>query len=147
MAVLKQKTFMAKAGEIDRKCYVIDANGKILGRLAAKVATILRGKHKPTYTYHVDTGDMVVVINAEKIKVTGNKLKDKVYLRYSGYPSGQRKITLENLLKKSPAKVIELAVKRMIPSGALGNATFRKLKVYAGEAHPHQGQKPIALEI
>jgi large subunit ribosomal protein L13 len=138
---------MAKPGEVEQKCYLIDANNKVLGKIATKTASILRGKHKPTYTPHTDTGDMVIVINAEKVRVTGNKLKDKVYERYSGYPSGQRSMTLENMLKKSPKTVIELAVKRMIPSGALGNSAFKKLKVYAGETHPHAAQKPVVLEI
>ncbi|MCA9401263.1 MAG: 50S ribosomal protein L13 [Candidatus Omnitrophica bacterium] len=144
-----QKSYMAKAQEThaDRKCYVIDATDQVLGRLAAKAATILRGKHKRTFTPHVDTGDMVVVINAEKIRVTGNKLKQKEYQRYSGYPSGQRTVKLEKMLELKPEKVIELAVNRMIPSGALGNQMRGKLKVYKGDQHPHQAQKPLKLEI
>ena len=138
---------MAKSSEVNRKTYVIDAEGAILGRLATKVADLLRGKHKPTYTPHVDTGDQVIVINAEKIRVTGNKLQQKEYQRYSGYPSGQRRVKLEVMLQKKPEKVIELAVKRMIPSGSLGNAIFRKLKVYAGSEHPHTSQKPETLEV
>ncbi|OGX08579.1 MAG: 50S ribosomal protein L13 [Omnitrophica WOR_2 bacterium GWF2_38_59] len=142
-----QKTYMAKSSEVEKKCYIIDADNKILGRIATKAASILRGKHKPTFTPHVDTGDMVIIINAEKVKVTGNKLKLKEYQRYSGYHSGQKSITLEELLKKSPTQVIKLAVNRMIPSGALGSQVKTKLKVYKGDSHPHQAQKPITLEI
>lgn len=144
---MKQKTFMAKTDEVDRKCYVIDAENKILGRLAAKVASVLRGKHKATFTPNVDTGDMVVVINAEKIKVTGNKLSGKVYHRYTGYHSGQRTLKLEDMLDKAPTQVIRLAVNRMIPSGPLGNKVKTKLKVYKGSEHPHSAQKPITLEL
>ncbi|MBU0468406.1 MAG: 50S ribosomal protein L13 [Candidatus Omnitrophica bacterium] len=142
-----QKTYMAKASDIERKCYLIDANNKVLGRIATKAATILRGKHKTMFTPHVDTGDMIIIINAEKVKVTGNKLKLKEYQTYSGYHSGQKSIKLEDLLKKSPTKVIRLAVDRMIPSGALGSQVKTKLKVYKGDKHPHQAQKPITLEI
>ena len=141
------KTYMAKTSEVQRKCYLIDAKDKVLGRVATKVATILRGKHKPTYTPHVDTGDVVIIINAEKIRVTGNKLENKMYQRYSGYPSGQKSVKLSEMLKRAPAQVMYLAVNRMIPSGALGNKVKTKLKVYAGEDHPHQSQKPIPLEI
>jgi len=143
----KQKTYMAKKSEVERKTHLIDADGKILGRLATKVATLLRGKHKVTFTPHVDTGDNVIVINAEKIRVTGNKLQQKEYQRYSGYPSGQRRVKLAVMLEKAPAKVIELAVKRMIPRGPLGSAVFKKLKVYAGSEHPHASQKPEVFEI
>lgn len=142
-----QKSFQAKPGAIDRKCYVIDANGKILGRMAVKIATILRGKHKAIYTPHVDTGDMVVVTNVEKLKVTGRKMLQKEYQRYSGYPSGQRSVSLEKMLELKPEKVLELAVKRMLPKGALGSEMFRKLHVYAGENHPHQAQNPQVLEV
>ena len=144
---MKQKSFMAKTDEIDRKCYVIDAENKILGRVASKVASVLRGKHKATYTPNVDTGDMVVVINAEKIRVTGNKLSGKVYHRYTGYHSGQRTLKLEDMLAKAPTQVIRLAVNRMIPSGPLGNKVKTKLKVYKGSEHPHLAQKPITLEL
>lgn len=142
-----QKTFMAKKGHVDRSCYIIDAKNQILGKVAVKAANILRGKHKPTFTPHVDTGDMVVIINADKIKVTGKKLQQKTYLRYSGYPSGQRSLTLEQMLVKSPSKVISLAVNRMIPSGALGNQIKTKLKIYVGDKHPHEAQKPIPLSV
>ncbi|MBF0533334.1 MAG: 50S ribosomal protein L13 [Candidatus Omnitrophica bacterium] len=144
---MAQKTVMTKAGETQPKCFLIDAQDKILGRVATKAATILRGKHKRTYTPHVDDGDVVVIINAEKIRVTGNKLTDKVYQRYSGYHSGQKRVPLKDMLKLSPEKVMELAVYRMIPSGPLGYKVRRKLKVYAGDKHPHQAQKPVALAI
>ncbi len=138
---------MAKASEIERKCYIIDAKDKILGRIAAKAATILRGKHKAIYTPHVDTGDMVVIINAEKVKVTGKKLEQKEYQRYSGYPSGQKSVKLSVMLEKAPTRVLRLAINRMIPSGPLGNQVKTKLKIYAGDQHPHQAQKPIALAV
>ncbi len=142
-----QRSFMAKANEVERKTYVIDAEGKILGKVAAKAAIILRGKHKAIFTPHVDTGDQVIIINAEKIRVTGRKLQKKEYHRYSGYPSGQRTMKLEVMLKKAPTQVLRLAVNRMIPSGPLGNKVKTKLKIYAGDKHPHQAQKPIALEV
>ncbi len=138
---------MAKASEVDRKCYLIDAQDKILGKIAAKAATILRGKHKVTYTPHVDTGDMIVIINAEKVKVTGKKFQQKEYHRYSGYHSGQKTVRLEEMLKRAPAKVLELAINRMIPAGPLGNHVKTKLKIYAGDKHPHEAQKPMPLEI
>jgi len=138
---------MAKANEVDRKCYLIDAKDKVLGRVATKAATILRGKHKPTFTPHVDTGDMVVIINAEKIAVTGNKLKQKEYQKYSGYHGGQKIVKLEEMLKRTPTQVLKLAINRMIPSGPLGNKVKTKLKVYVGDKHPHTSQKPIPLEI
>ncbi len=147
MVTMTKKTYMAKVGEVEKKCYLIDAKDKILGRVAAKCATILRGKHKPQFTPFVDTGDMVIIINAEKIRVTGKKLTDKVYQRYSGYPSGQKSVRLEEMLAKRPTEVLTLAVKRMIPHGALGNKVETKLHVYAGDKHPHQAQKPILLEI
>lgn len=141
------KTYLAKKTEIQRNCYLIDAQDKILGRLATRVATILRGKHKAIYTPHVDTGDTVIIINADKIRVTGNKLAKKQYQRYSGYPSGQRSIRLEDMLKKSPTTVLKLAITRMIPKGPLGNQMKKKLKIYAGDKHPHQAQKPTVLEV
>ena len=144
---MKQKTFMANAQNTERQSYLIDATDKILGRVAAKAATVLRGKHKTTFTPHFDAGDNVIIINAEKIRVTGKKMEDKEYQRFSGYPSGQKTVKLKDLMAKNPAKVIELAVNRMIPSGPLGNQQRRKLKVYAGAEHPHQAQKPIALEV
>ena len=147
MSTPAQKTYMANDASVVRKCYIIDATDKILGRLAAKAATILRGKHKPTFTPHVDTGDMVIVINAEKVKVTGNKLNDKEYQRFSGYPSGQKSIKLKDLQQRAPEKIIQLAVNRMIPSGPLGNKIRTKLKVYAGPEHPHTAQQPIVLDV
>jgi len=147
MATATQKTYMAKAHEVERKCYLIDAKDKVLGKIATKAATILRGKHKPTYTPHVDTGDTVVIINAEKVAVTGNKLKQKEYQRYSGYHGGQKIMKLNEMLKRAPTKVLELAITRMIPSGPLGSKVKKKLKIYAGDKHPHAAQKPIPLEI
>ncbi len=138
---------MAKDATVERKCYIIDAKDKILGRIATKAATILRGKHKPTYTPHVDTGDMVIIINAEKFRVTGNKMEQKEYQRYSGYHGGQKIMKLEEMLKRAPTQPLRLAINRMIPSGPLGNKVKTKLKIYAGEDHPHTAQKPIPLEI
>ena len=141
------KTFMAKAEEIERKWYVVDADGKPLGRLASEVARILRGKNKPTFTPHVDTGDHVIVVNAEKVVLTGNKLNNKIYRHHSGWPGGLKEITARAFLAKSPEKVVELAVKGMLPKNSLGRAMFRKLKVYRGPDHEHQAQKPEKLEI
>lgn len=147
MTATTQKTYMAKATDVERKCYLIDANNKVLGRVAAKAAVILRGKHKPTYTPHVDTGDQVVIINAEKVAVTGSKMTQKEYQRYSGYHGGQKTVKLEDMLKRAPTQVMRLAVERMIPSGPLGNKVKSKLKIYAGDQHPHAAQKPIPLEV
>ncbi len=141
------KTYLPKVSEMVPKCFLIDAKDQILGRVAAKAATIIRGKHKRTYTPFLDTGDTVIIVNAEKVRVTGKKLTDKVYLRYTGYPSGQRAVTLGNMLAKSPEKVMELAVTRMLPSGPLAYKQATKLKVYAGETHPHAAQKPEVLVI
>jgi len=135
------KTFSAKAEDIDRKWYLIDAEGKVLGRLATQIALILRGKNKPTYTPHMDLGDYVVVINAEKIKVTGNKLKGKVYRYHTFYPGGLKSTTLEVLLQKKPEFVVKKAVQGMIPHNKLGRAVIKKLKIYRGNEHPHQAQK------
>jgi len=142
-----QNTFMANAQTVERKTYVIDAKDQILGKVATKAAIYLRGKHKRTFTHHVDTGDQIIIINAEKIRVTGDKLEKKEYQRYSGYPSGQRNVKLKDMLKKAPEQVLRLAVGRMIPKGALGNSVKTKLKIYAGDQHPHQAQKPIPLEV
>lgn len=142
-----KKTYTARPEDIKRKWYIVDAKGKILGRLAVKVATILRGKHKPIFTPHVDTGDCVVVINAAQIKVTGRKLKQKTYSRYSGYPGGQREIVLEKLLAKNPTTVIRLAVERMLPISPLGRDLIKKLKIYADDKHKLTGLKPIVLEV
>ncbi len=135
------KTYSAKAEDIDRKWYLIDAEGEILGRLATKIATILRGKNKPTYTPSMDLGDYVVVINAEKIKVTGDKLKGKIYRYHTSYPGGLKSVTLETLLKKKPELVVKKAVQGMIPHTKLGRAMIKKLKIYKGNEHPHQAQK------
>jgi len=142
-----KKTYTARPEDIKRKWYIVDAKGKILGRLAVKVATILRGKHKPIFTPHIDTGDCVVVINASQIRVTGRKLKQKTYSRYSGYPGGQREVVLETLLAKNPTTVIRLAVERMLPIGPLGRDLIKKLRVYADDKHKLTGVKPIVLEV
>jgi large subunit ribosomal protein L13 len=141
------KTYQATAQDRERDWYVVDAEGKILGRLATQIADVLRGKRKPTYTPHVDVGDFVIVINAEKIAVTGNKRESKLYWRHSGYPGGIRSRTLGDLLEKRPEEVIRRAVKGMLPRNRLARQQLRKLKVYAGPEHPHQAQKPEALEI
>lgn len=141
------KTFMAKAEEVQRKWYVVDADGKPLGRLASEVASVLRGKNKPTYTPHVDTGDFVIIINSEKVVLTGNKLETKMYRHHSGWPGGMKEMNYKTLMARSPEKVIELAVKGMLPHNSLGRAMFRKLKVYKGTEHEHQAQKPEILEI
>ena len=141
------KTYSAKSETIHRHWFVVDAENKILGRLAASIASRLRGKHKPEFTPHVDTGDYIVVVNAEKIAYTGNKGKDKIYYTHSGYPGGIKGISLERLSAKAPEKVIKSAVKGMLPRGPLGREMFRKLRVYCGADHPHVAQKPEPLEI
>ncbi|HEX2245621.1 MAG TPA: 50S ribosomal protein L13 [Gammaproteobacteria bacterium] len=141
------ETFSANAATVERTWYVIDAKSQVLGRLASEIARRLRGKHKPYYTPHVDTGDYIVVVNAGMVKVTGRKATDKVYYSHSGYPGGIKSITFEKLLKKAPEQVIEKAVKGMLPKGPLGRAMFRKLKVYAGPEHKHAAQQPQKLEI
>ena len=141
------KTFSANAATVERTWYVIDANSQVLGRLSSEIARRLRGKHKPHYTPHVDTGDYIVVVNAEMVKVTSRKATDKVYYSHSGYPGGIKSITFEKLLQKAPEQVIEKAVKGMLPKGPLGRAMFRKLKVYAGPEHKHAAQQPQKLEI
>ena len=140
-------TFMANPSNIERKWYVVDAEGKTLGRLAAEVAKVLRGKHKPTYTPHQDTGDFVIVINAAKVTVTGKKMEQKKYFRHSGYPGGGRFTALNWLLERRPEEVIEKAVRGMLPKNTLGQNMYRKLKVYAGAEHPHQAQQPEVLEL
>ena len=139
------KTFMASPATIDRKWYVVDAEGKTLGRLASEVAKVLRGKNKPIFTPHIDTGDYVIVVNAEKIKVTGKKLDQKVYYRHSGYVGGIKETTLKEMLNKHPERVIEFAVKGMLPKGPLGRQMYTKLFVYAGPDHKHAVHKPEAL--
>ena len=139
------KTYMANPDKIERKWYVVDAEGQTLGRLAAEVAKVLRGKNKPEFTPHVDTGDNVIVINAEKIKVTGKKLDQKVYYHHSDYVGGMKETTLREMMAKKPEQVIELAVKGMLPKGPLGRTMIKKLHVYAGAEHAHQAQKPEVL--
>ncbi|MCX6386885.1 MAG: 50S ribosomal protein L13 [Solirubrobacterales bacterium] len=146
-ASVASKTYVATPTDRDRAWVVVDAEGKTLGRLATQLADILRGKHKPTYTPHIDTGDFVVVINAEKISVTGKKRAEKRYYRHSGYPGGLRSRTLAEMLERRPEEVIRLAVKGMVPRTRLGRQQLTKLKVYAGPEHPHTAQKPATLEI
>jgi large subunit ribosomal protein L13 len=141
------KTYAAKASEIDRQWWVVDANDQTLGRLATRIATLLEGKHKPIYSPNIDTGDHVVVINAAGVKVTGNKLLQKRYYRHSGYPGGLKEESLQTLLARKPALVIERAVKGMLPQNRLGRAMLKKLKVYGGSDHPHQAQQPQAAEL
>ncbi|RJX74424.1 50S ribosomal protein L13 [Vibrio sinensis] len=141
------KTFVAKPETVKRDWYVVDAEGKTLGRLASEIASRLRGKHKAEYTPHVDTGDYIIVINAEKVAVTGNKAKGKVYYRHTEFPGGLKSITFEKLIVKKPEMVLELAVKGMLPRGPLGRAMYRKLKVYAGAEHNHVAQQPQVLDI
>ena len=140
-------TVSAKPAEVSRNWYLVDASGKTLGRLASEIARRLRGKHKPEYTPHVDTGDYIIVVNAEKVRVTGNKLQDKMYHHHTGYIGNLKSINLEKLLAKAPERVIQAAVKGMMPKNTLGRAMFKKLKVYAGPEHVHQAQQPQALEI
>ena len=141
------KTFMANPDKIDRKWYVVDAKGATLGRLASEVASVLRGKNKPEFTPHADCGDYVIVINAAEVKVTGKKLDQKIYYNHSEYVGGMRETTLRELLAKKPERVVELAIKGMLPKGPLGRDMYRKLYVYAGETHGHQAQKPVVMEI
>ena len=141
------KTFSAKPSDITRDWYVVDATDKVLGRLAAGIAHRLRGKHKAIYTPHVDTGDFIVVVNADKIRVTGNKASDKMYYRHSGYPGGIRATSFKDLQAKHPGRALEKAVKGMLPKGPLGYAMVKKLKVYAGATHPHTAQQPKVLDI
>lgn len=140
-------TYMAKANEVDRKWFVVDAEGKTLGRLATEVATLLRGKHKPTFTPHVDTGDNVIIINAEKVELTGNKLNNKIYYRHTMYAGGLKERTALEMRTNYPVKMLELAVKGMLPKGRLGRQQIKKLHVYAGNEHPHQAQKPEVYEL
>jgi len=141
------KTFSAKPEAVKRDWYVVDADGKTLGRLATEIARRLRGKHKPVYTPHVDTGDYIVVINAEKVAVTGNKTSDKMYYHHTGFPGGIKEISFEKLIAKKPEMVIEKAVKGMLPKNPLGRAMYRKLKVYAGPEHQHTAQQPQVLDV
>lgn len=141
------KTFSARPGDVEQQWFVVDASGKTLGRVAAAVATRLRGKHKPEFTPHTDTGDFIVVVNAGKIRVTGNKGRDKIYHHHTGYPGGMRSISFDKLVARAPTRAIETAVKGMLPKNPLGRAMARKLKVYPGADHPHAAQQPQALEI
>jgi large subunit ribosomal protein L13 len=138
---------MANPQNVERKWYVVDAEGKTLGRLASQVAAILRGKNKPTFTPHCDTGDFVIIVNAEKIRMTGNKLNDKLYRRHTGYPGGLKEVVAKEMLAKHPIRPLELAIKGMLPHNRLGADMYRKLKVYAGPEHPHAAQKPEKLDI
>ncbi|NKB62288.1 MAG: 50S ribosomal protein L13 [Gammaproteobacteria bacterium] len=141
------KTFSAKSAEVKRDWYVVDANDKVLGRLASEIARRLRGKHKPEYTPHVDTGDYIVVVNAEKVAVTGNKYNDKMYHHHTGYPGGIKSVNFRTMIETHPTRVIEKAVKGMLPRNKLGRAMLSKLKIYVGEEHNHHAQQPKTLEI
>ena len=147
MNTLSYKTESAKKETVERNWYVIDAEGEIVGRLCTKIATVLKGKHKPSYTPHVDCGDFIVVINAEKVRFTGNKLADKEYQRYSGYPGGQKSTTAKQMMDKKPRFIVENAVKGMLPKNKLGRAMIKKLFVYEGTEHPHEAQKPQPFEF
>ena len=141
------KTVSTKPADVTRDWYVVDAEGKTLGRMATEIARRLRGKHKPEHTPHVDTGDYIIVVNAEKVRVTGNKAKDKMYYRHTGYPGGLRSMSFEKMVDHAPERTVEFAVKGMLPKGPLGRAMYAKLKVYAGTEHPHQAQQPQALTL
>jgi large subunit ribosomal protein L13 len=141
------KSYMASPADVERKWYVVDANGHTLGRLSSEIAKVLRGKHKPIFTPHIDTGDNVIVVNADKIKVTGKKLEQKIYYNHSDYVGGMRETTLKELLAKKPTDVITLAVKGMLPKGPLGRQMIKKLHVYTGSEHKHEAQKPEILEV
>jgi large subunit ribosomal protein L13 len=141
------KTFVAKEQDVNKKWYVVDAENKVLGRLATQIAARLRGKHKPIYTPHADTGDFIVVVNAKKVAMTGSKLDRKMYYRHSGYVGGLKQISARKLLEKKPEEIIRYAVRRMLPKNSLGRRQLKKLKIYAGPEHPHQAQQPEKLEI
>src|SRR4030043_440818 len=141
------KTYQAKKEELEYKWYLVNADGKVLGRLATELAKILKGKNKPTYTPHVDTGDFVIVVNAGKLTLTGKKMKDKIYYHHTGYPGGIKEINAEKLLAKKPTEMIRMAVKGMLPKTSLGRQMLRKLKIYAGPNHPHESQKPVSIEL
>ncbi|MBT8218958.1 MAG: 50S ribosomal protein L13 [Bacteroidia bacterium] len=147
MDTLSYKTKSANKDSVVRKWHIVDAESQVVGRMCSKIAHILRGKHKPSYTPHVDTGDCVIVINADKLRFTGNKVNDKVYLTYSGYPGGQKKRTVREQLDRDPRIIIEKAVKGMLPKNKLGRAMYKKLFVYTGGEHPHQAQQPAPLKI
>lgn len=141
------KTFVAKEHEIEKKWFIVNAENKVLGRLASQIALRLRGKHKPIFTPHADTGDFIVVINAEKVAMTGSKWDNKLYYRHSGYVGGLKQISAKKLLEKKPTEIIRMAVKRMLPKNSLGRRQLKKLKIYSGSAHPHEAQNPETLEI
>jgi large subunit ribosomal protein L13 len=141
------KTFSAKKEDIRPKWHMIDANGEILGRLAVTVAKVIRGKHKPTFTPHVDTGDFVIIINAHKVRLTGKKMKDKMYYRHTGYPGGIRSISAEKLLQKKPEEVLRKAIRGMLPKNSLGRHILKKAKIYASADHPHSAQQPVELVL
>jgi large subunit ribosomal protein L13 len=141
------KTYQATKEALDRKWYLVNAEGKVLGRLSSELAKILKGKNKPTYTPHLDTGDFVVVVNAGKVTLTGKKLKDKIYYHHTGYPGGIKQVNAEKLLAKKPTEMIRIAVKGMLPKNSLGRQMLRKLKIYAGPNHPHEAQKPASIEL
>jgi large subunit ribosomal protein L13 len=141
------KTYQAKREEVDHQWYLVNAEGKVLGRLAVEVAKILKGKNKPTFTSHVDTGDFVVVVNAEKVVLTGKKMKDKKYYHHTGHPGGFKEITAEKLLDEKPTQILRTAVSGMLPKNSLGRQMMRKLKIYKGPDHPHEAQKPVPLGI
>ncbi len=141
------KTFVTKSADVERRWYVVDAEGKTLGRLASQIAAILRGKHKPIYSPSVDCGDFVIVVNAEKIAVTGQRMEKKMYYRHSGYPGGLRELSLRQQLEKHPTRPVELAVRGMLPKNRLGRKMIKKLKVYAGPEHPHEAQQPEVMEL
>ena len=147
MNTLSYRTVSANKATVNKEWVVVDAEGEVLGRLASKVAKLIRGKHKPNFTPHVDCGDNVVILNAEKIKLTGNKWNDKTYVRHTGYPGGQRTLSAIELFGKSPNRVVEKAVKGMLPKNPLGRAMYRKLKVYAGSEHKHTAQQPQVLDV
>lgn len=147
MDTLSYKTRSLKASEVQHKWYLVDAEGQTVGRMCTRIATVLRGKHRASYTPHVDTGDYVIVINADKVRFTGKKMTEKEYISYSGYPGGQKRRTPKEVLNHRPAAIVEKAVKGMLPKNRLGNAMYRKLFVYAGAEHPHKAQKPQTLEI
>lgn len=141
------KTYTARTEDIEREWFLVDAEGETLGRLASEIAKVLRGKHKPLYTPHLDCGDYVIVVNADKVQVTGRKLDQKMYYRHSGYPGGIKSISLRNQLQKHPERVLQAAVRGMLPKNRLGRKMLKKLKVYAGDSHPHQAQQPKVLEL
>ncbi len=141
------KTYQAKKEEVEHQWYLVDAEGKVLGRLATELANLLRGKKKPIYTPHVDTGDFVIVVNAEKVALTGKKLKDKIYYRHTGHPGGIKEMSAEKLLAQKPTEMLRMAVKGMLPKTSLGRSMLQKLKIYAGPKHPHEAQKPIPLQL